>query len=86
MTWEELKLELSAEVKQLLEDRHIAEDEIKLVINNAETKGEKLYQPDENRYLAKLRIGQATFYVEYSIGEDQYVVSSAYAHKAEIKE
>ena len=86
MTWEEIKLELSGEVKQLLEDRHIVEDEIKQVISNAESVGEKLYLPDENRYLAKLRIGEATFYVEYAIGEDRYVVNSAYAHKAEIKE
>ena len=86
MTWEEIKLELSDEVRQRLEDRHILEDEVKQVINNAETEGEKLYQPDENRYLAKLRIGEATFYVEYAIKEDGYVVNSAYAHKAKIKE
>ena len=86
MTWEEIKLELSDEVKQQLEDRHILEDEVKQVINNAETAGEKLYQPDENRYLAKLRIGEATFYVEYAIEGDKYVVNSTYAHKAEIKE
>lgn len=86
MTWEEIKLEISDDVKLRLEGRHILEDEVKQVINNAETKGEKLYQPDANRYLAKLRIGSATFYVEYSINEDKYVVNSAYAHKAEIKE
>jgi len=86
VTWEEIKLELGDEVKQLLEKRHILEDEVKQVINHAETEGDKLYQPDSNKYLAKLSIGEATFYVEYSIKEDSYVVSSAYAHKAEIKE
>ncbi|MFC2003202.1 hypothetical protein ACFLV4_04585 [Chloroflexota bacterium] len=85
MSWEEIKLELSDKVKQLLEEKHILEDEVRQVINNAETEGEKLYQPDTNKYLAKLKIGKATFYVEYSIKEDSYVVSSAYAHKAEIK-
>jgi len=86
MTWEEIKLPVTDDVKQLLEERHIDEDEVKQVINNAETKGEKLYQPEENRYLAKLRIGKATFYVEYAIEEDKYVVRAAYAHKAELKE
>jgi hypothetical protein len=86
MAWEEIKLQVTDEVKQLLEERHIAEDEVKQVINNAETKGEKLYQPEANRYLAKLRIGKATFSVEYAIEGDRYLVKAAYAHKAEVKE
>lgn len=86
MTWEEIKLQVSSEVKQLLEERHILEDEVRQVIHHAETGGDKLYLPDENRYLAKLRIGKATFYVEYAIEQGSYIVGSAYAHKAEIKE
>ena len=85
MTWEEIKLQVNDEIKQLLEERHISEDEVKQVIHHAETEGEKLYQPDENRYLAKLKIGKAAFYVEYSIEDGNYIVRSAYAHKAEIK-
>ncbi len=84
MTWEETELQVSDEGKQLLEDRHISEDEVKRVIHYAETEGQKLYQPEADRYLAKLRIGEATFYVEYSIEEGKYVVRSAYAHKSEI--
>lgn len=84
MTWEEIKLTVSDEVKKLLVERHISEDEAKQVIHHAETEGEKLYQPEGNRYLAKLPIGKATFYVEYSLDEGKYVVRSAYAHKAEI--
>lgn len=86
MAWEEIKLQVTDAVKQLLEERHIAEDEVKQVIDNAETEGKKLYQPEANRYLAKLRIGKATFYVEYAIEEDRYLVKAAYAHKAEVKE
>lgn len=86
MAWEEIKLQVTDEVKQLLEERHIAEDEVKQVINNAEAEGKKLYQPEANRYLAKLRIGEATFYAEYAIEEDRYLVKTAYVHKAEVKE
>ncbi len=85
MTWEEIKLQVSSEVKQLLEERHILEDEVRQVIHHAETGDDKLYLPDENRYLAKLRIGKATFYVEYAIEQGSYIVGSAYAHKAEMK-
>ena len=84
MTWEEVKLQVDEKGKQLLEERHISEDEVKQVIHHAETEGEKLYQPDENRYLAKFKIGKATFYVEYSIEDGSYIVRSAYAYKAEI--
>ena len=71
MSWEEIKLKLSDEVRQLLEERHISEDEIKQVIYHAEANGEKLYQPETNRYLAKLRIEQASFYAEYSIEQEE---------------
>jgi len=85
VTWEATKLQVSSEVKQLLEKRHILDDEVRQVIHHAETEGEKLYLPDKNRYLAKLRIGKATFYVEYSIEQGSYIVRSVYAHKAEMK-
>ena len=84
MTWEDVKVQVTAEVKKLLEERHILADEVKQVIHHAEAQSEKLYQPGVNVYLAKLRIGKATFYVEYSIEDGNYIVRSAYAHKAEI--
>ena len=84
MTWEEIKLQISDEVKRLLEERHISEDEVKQVIHHAETEGEKLYIPDGNKYLAKLAIGEATFYVAYSVEDGSYAVQTAYAHKAKI--
>lgn len=85
MTWEEIKLQVDEKGKQLMEERHISEDEVKQVIHHAETEGEKLYLPDENRYLAKLKMGEATFYVEYSVEDGNHIVRSAYVHKAEIK-
>ncbi len=85
MSWADIKLQISDDVKLLLDGRHILEDEVKQVIHHAETEGTKLYQEDANRYLAKLMIGQATFYVDYSIEGDEHVVRSAYAHKSEVK-
>lgn len=84
MPWGEIKLQVNDEVSKRLEERHILEDEVKQVIHHAETEGEKLYEPDANKYLAHLRIGNATFYVEYSVEPGNYIVRSAYAHKSEI--
>lgn len=86
MTDQEIELQLDEGVKQTLQKRHILEDEVKQVIQRAEAEDDKLYIPGENRFLAKLKIGSATFYAEYSIEDGKYVVRSAYAHKAEIKE
>ena len=85
--YEQVQFEVSDEVRQLLESRHILDDEIRMVIRNAETNGEKLYDPQTNKFLAKLRIGNATFYVEYSVTEEgSYVVHTAYSHRSELVE
>jgi glutamate synthase (NADPH/NADH) small chain len=84
MTGEEIKLQVGDEVKKLLEERHISEEEVKKVINFGETKGEKLYQQEANRYLAKSRLGEVTIYVEYSTDENGYIVHTAYSHRSKI--
>jgi glutamate synthase (NADPH/NADH) small chain len=83
-SWADVKLEINAEVNRYLEMRHVQADEVKQVIYHAETTGEKLYQPGANKYLGKLKIGRATFYVDYELGESSFIVRSAYAHRSEI--
>jgi glutamate synthase (NADPH/NADH) small chain len=84
MSWAEMKLQVSDEVKKRLEDRHISEDEVKQVIDFAETNGEKLYQPEANRCLAKNRLGEVTIYVEYSTDEKGYIIHTAYSHRSKV--
>jgi glutamate synthase (NADPH/NADH) small chain len=86
MEHEKISLNKSQEVAQLLEERGIHDEEIKMVIYNAETTGDKLYQQEGDRFLARLRISEATFYVEYSVSGENYTVHSAYAHRAEMVE
>jgi len=84
MSWEEIKLQVGDEVKKLLEERHISDEEVKKVIDFAETKGEKLYQQEASRYLAKSRLGEVTIYVEYSTDENGYIVHTAYSHRSKV--
>jgi hypothetical protein len=84
MSWEEIKLQVGDEVKKLLEERHISEEEAKQVIDFAETGGEKLYQPEANRYLAKKRLKEVVIYVEYSTDEKGYIIHTAYSHRSKI--
>ena len=85
MSWEEIKLAISDEVKQTLEDKHIPEDDIKKVIDQAETEGKKLFQPDSSLCLSKSRLGNYTVYVKYSPQGDAYLVHTAYQHRARIQ-
>jgi hypothetical protein len=85
MAWEEIKLAISDEVKQILEERHIPEDDIKKVIAQAEEEGKKLFQPGSDLFLSKNRLGSYTLYVEYSSQDDAYLVHTAYQHRARIQ-
>jgi len=85
--YEGIKLQKGEGVREILESRHILDDEVRMVIFNAETIGEKLYQPEGERFLAKLKITGVTFYVEYSLaGDGTYIVHTAYSHRAELEE
>lgn len=86
MEHEKISTKKSEEVAALLEERGIHDEEIKRVIYNAETTGDKLYQQEGDRFLARLRILEATFYVEYSVSGGNYIVHSAYAHRSEMVE
>lgn len=83
---DELRVIKDDDAASLMEDRHILDDDVKQVINNAEVTTEKLYQPQGNRYLAKMTLSNATFYVDYSITSDGYVVHTAYFHRSKIIE
>ena len=77
-----IKIEKSAEIAALLDERYITDDDIRNVIANAEKTGRKLYKQDSDHFLSKLRIGQVYFYVEYSAaGESAYKIHAAWAHR-----
>ncbi len=77
-----MKLEISDDVNNLLLARHIDNDDLKRVIDNAEKTGKKLYQQGNNMFLSKLRVQQAYFYVEYSPTErGGYRIHAAYTHR-----
>jgi hypothetical protein len=80
------KLKKTDEVAELLDERHILDEDITKVIEHAESTGEKLYQTDTNRFLSKLWVKSAYFYVEYSIVEGGYQIHTAYSHRFDLEE
>ena len=78
----EIKLEKSAEIEALMEERYITDNDIRQVIENAEKTGRKLYKQDSGHFLSKRRIGQIYYYVEYSpAGESTYKIHATWAHR-----
>lgn len=77
-----LKIEKSAEITALMDERHITDDDIRNVITYAEDTGRKLYKQDSDHFLSKRRMGQTYFYVEYSpAGESAYKIHATWAHR-----
>jgi hypothetical protein len=80
-----LKIEKSKETESLLDIRHITDDDLKRVLDHAEKTGKKLYLPESNRFLSKLRIVDTYFYAEYSSTESGvYHIHTAYSHRSVI--
>jgi hypothetical protein len=75
------KLEKVGDAGDLMDARHILDDDARRVIDHAEKTGEKLYEPSTNRLLAKLRVKEAYFYVEYSPVSGGFQIHAAYTHR-----
>ena len=75
------KLEKARDVGDLMDARHILDDDIKRVIDHAEKTGQKLYEPGTERLLSKLRVKEAYFYVEYSPAPKGFKIHAAYTHR-----
>jgi len=78
-----IKIDKSAEITALMDERHITDDDIRNVISYAEDTGRKLYRQDSDHFLSKRRMGQTYFYVEYSTagGDSTYKIHATWAHR-----
>ncbi len=85
--YERVRLQKTENAQGAMESMRVSDEQVKMVIHNGEATGEKLYQTEEERFLAKMKIGEVTVYVEYSpAGEkDAFKVHTAYSHKTTLK-
>lgn len=85
-SYEAIKLTMTAEVEQRLEDRLILVEDIQQVIEYAERTGRKLRQPHTGHFLAHYRPTSVTYWVEYSPQGDAFAIHNAYSHRMEVFE
>jgi hypothetical protein len=82
---EQLQIEMTEEVKQLLQERMILAEDLERVIRQAEETGRKLINQATGRSLANLRPKAVTFWVEYCLEGEAYRVYAAYSHRMILK-
>ncbi len=80
-----LKLEIPDDIQSLLAERGVTEEDIRRVIDHAESTGLKLYEPGTANFLSKLQIQKTYFYVEFSSEKDVYKIRTAYTHRFNIE-
>jgi NADPH-dependent glutamate synthase beta subunit-like oxidoreductase len=79
-----IRLEISAQVAEQMDRRHILVEDLQKVIQHAESSGERLFHPPSGRYKAAYTPFYVTFWVEYTPGTKGWVVHNAYAHRMEV--
>jgi len=85
--YEKINLQKTDHAKEAMELMQISDEQVKMVIQHGETTGEKLYRQGEEKFLAKMEIGEKTVCVEYSPIDEKgtYKVHTAYAYKVKVK-
>ncbi|AFM24506.1 pyridine nucleotide-disulfide oxidoreductase/dicluster-binding protein [Desulfomonile tiedjei] len=81
-----VKLQISEQVRDLMERRMILTEDIQEIIEWAERTGFKLVNSHSGHFLAHHTPTTVTYWVEYSPAEDGFVVHNAYSHRMEIME
>lgn len=73
-------IKLSDDVSAVMEDRGIREEDIREVLDYAESTGRKLYVEGEEHYLAAKKIGNFTCNVEYAVSGGEVEVLNLYSY------
>ena len=73
-------IKLSDDVSAVMEDRGIREEDIREVLDYAESTGRKLYVEGEEHYLAAKKIGNFTCNVEYAVSGGEFEILNLYSY------
>jgi len=79
-----LNVSISPDVSARLEKRMILAEDVRKVIANAETTRQKIWNPQTGRFIASFKPAAVTYWVEYTIEQEEFVVHNAYSHRMEV--
>ncbi|RPH24200.1 MAG: (Fe-S)-binding protein, partial [Bacteroidales bacterium] len=81
-----IRLIIADDVQERLEQRLILVEDIQQVIELAERTGSKLLNRQTGHWLAHHRPNAVTYWVEYTLHGDAFVVHNAYSHRMQVAE
>ena len=84
MDFKTVALTISDDVAAIMEERGIKEDDVREVLEYAETTGKKLYIEGEEHFLARKRIGNFSAYVEYVVKDGAVELVDVYSHMVKL--
>ncbi len=84
--YQTLRLKISDEVQQRMEERLILVEDLQQVIDYSERTGSRLLNRNNGHFLAHYKPASVTYWVEYSTSEDEFIIYNAYSHRMEIAE
>ena len=80
----QIRLFVAPQTKAVLEKRRLGDEEIQKTLFEAEKTGKKFIHPDTNHFLAGLRQGAVSVWVEYSPRDDGFEIHKAYQYRLTI--
>lgn len=80
------ELLISPAIQEKMEKDSILAEDVQQVINHAEKTGNKVFFPDSGHYIAHLKPSIITYWVEYSVDRNRFVIHNAYSHRMQIVE
>ncbi len=82
----DFKLNISNDVCDIMEQRYILKNDIEKVIDHSRKNNERFYNPETSNYLARLKLENVTYWVQYEEKGNEIYVNSVYSHRMEVVE
>ena len=82
-----MEIMVSEELIRKMDRELILREQVNDIICQAEETSNKLYDEEDNTFIAHQKMGAVTIWVAYSYAEDQKImVDNVYCHRMEIRE
>jgi len=81
-----INLQISPQIKDKLNREMILETDIAAVIEQCESSGRKIWDPESGHFTGHLQIGNFTYWAEYLPVENGFELFNAYGHRMSIEE
>jgi glutamate synthase (NADPH) small chain len=86
-SYERIQLIIAENLRDLLEQRQILDEDIQMAIEYAERTNNRLLNRQNGRFLAHHKPASVTYWVEYApVSEGKFLIHNAYCHRMEIVE